>query len=70
MSNLLLSTFLLILQIVHRDLAARNVLVNCLDKRIVAKISDFGLARQLDDSNAVCYTEREVRCSYGEDGGM
>ena len=41
-----------LLQIVHRDLAARNILVSSsAGNRTIVKISDFGLARQLQDCN-------------------
>jgi serine/threonine protein kinase len=35
--------------IVHRDLAARNVLISNDSTTIIAKISDFGLARKLEN---------------------
>ena len=39
---------------VHRDLAARNVLLHALDdKRIITKISDFGLARSAYESDMI-----------------
>ncbi|XP_065832844.1 fibroblast growth factor receptor 3-like isoform X2 [Oscarella lobularis] len=39
---------------VHRDLAARNVLLHALDdKRILTKISDFGLARSAYESDMI-----------------
>jgi len=47
--------YLTSLGILHRDLACRNVLVAA-DK--ILKISDFGLARQLND-NLVYYRSRE-----------
>ena len=39
------SHFVVLLQCVHRDLAARNVLVD----GFLAKVADFGLARNLDE---------------------
>lgn len=40
--------FLASKSIVHRDIAARNILVNQEDK-LVAKVSDFGLSREVID---------------------
>jgi serine/threonine protein kinase len=41
-------------KIVHRDLAARNCLlssIDCSNNKLVVKIADFGLARNLDSDN-------------------
>ena len=41
---------MLCVQIVHRDVAARNVLIS---DRFVCKVSDFGLARHVDENSDV-----------------
>ena len=48
--------------IVHRDLAARNVLLGYVSDKVIAKIADFGLSRELtidesDVSNGLTYIE-------------
>jgi len=43
--------------VVHKDMAARNVLLN---KAMVAKISDFGLARILTDTDGAHISETDV----------
>ena len=48
-------------QISHRDLAARNILVNCVADRVLVKISDFGLARQLSGTDDIYHTDQAVR---------
>lgn len=37
-------------EIVHRDLAARNILLTKQGKDTVAKVSDFGLARNMEEN--------------------
>jgi serine/threonine protein kinase len=44
------------LQCIHRDLAARNVL---LDENLIAKVSDFGLAREVYE-NGYYFKESKV----------
>mmetsp|Transcript_13871 Transcript_13871/g.19271 ORF Transcript_13871/g.19271 Transcript_13871/m.19271 type:complete len:540 (-) Transcript_13871:1763-3382(-) len=44
--------------IVHRDLGARNLLITESDGNYVVKVSDFGLSRQVEESDAV-YSSKE-----------
>jgi hypothetical protein len=46
--------------IVHRDVAARNVLLTTSGRDAVAKLGDFGMARELDDGNEEQNTVRHV----------
>lgn len=48
---------------IHRDLRAANILVN---KALVCKIADFGLARIIEDNE---YTAREGMTEYLPSGG-
>jgi serine/threonine protein kinase len=36
--------------IVHRDLAARNCLVTMIERRLVVKLSDFGMSKYLENN--------------------
>ena len=44
-------------EIIHKDLAARNIL---LGENLIAKVSDFGLSRILEDSNTSHTTQSTV----------
>jgi len=46
-------------KIVHRDLAARNLLVFQLDGNWSVKVSDFGMARKLND-NSLYFTNTAI----------
>ena len=53
-------------QIVHRDIAARNMLVDHnegIQKKFIVKISDFGLAKKVDE-DGVWHTSPEVSRSW------
>ena len=39
--------YLEIQRFIHRDIAARNVLLSCKEKGRIAKIGDFGMARDI-----------------------
>eukprot|EP01108_Squamamoeba_japonica_P006539 TRINITY_DN533_c0_g1_i11.p1 TRINITY_DN533_c0_g1~~TRINITY_DN533_c0_g1_i11.p1 ORF type:complete len:338 (-),score=78.28 TRINITY_DN533_c0_g1_i11:130-1143(-) len=46
--------------IIHRDLAARNVLLSGSSSRLVPKVADFGMAREMDDEVYEQQTKQEV----------
>ena len=58
---------LLCSQVVHRDIAARNVLVGTRPQthKFIAKISDFGLAKILDDSGVFVTDAKVSQRQYG-----
>ncbi|CAJ0575497.1 unnamed protein product, partial [Mesorhabditis spiculigera] len=57
---------------IHRDLAARNVLIDLSARKIVAKVSDFGLTRNMPDDHyytshgnfPVCWSPPEALETY------
>ena len=56
--------FFYFMQVIHRDLAARNVLLGDEDGKLVAKVADFGLAREN------IYTTAKTRVGKVMPGGV
>jgi len=46
--------------VLYQDLAARNILV---DERLVCKVADFGLSREMESNNSsASYTAEVITC--------